>query len=554
MQYVGSRYVPKFMGTYDPTQAYEVLCVVDNGLGTSYISKIPTPAGTPLTDNNYWALYGTSNGAIYNLQNQIDMINNAFVTPEMFGAVGDGVTDDTQALSDCMQHKFVIMPHKTYKISSTIDVYSNIIISEGTTINYSGSWTTAVFNVLSDTDFHIDNVTINANYNASYCIFANDLPIPVAFDNVVVTNCTALNTNNDTSGDNSSGIFIYRDNYNVVVSNNTCKNMHRNSSTPGTKASSGVHVSKIYGACLISNNVIDGILYESGTPYDADGIEAYAANAVTSTKETASITIANNYIHNCQGRFIKVQGEAVKVMGNVCKNDSLEIAANFTGIDMQTAGGIVTENTIKIDGYTLGTEAHFLTVAGHDYTKLQMSGQIANNYFYASTPLYIGMLLYGAETVDSLLNVTGNSIEGATTVIDISGENTQTSNTYVTICNNIFGTHTNAIYVKPAIAALIEYLSLNNIGGSENFISKTITAPNTVTTPKDLLDYIESNCADKGTTEGVCIWTGVGQFAYSVIRRDATHADVILYYQGAKIYRLWLSGTPYYFEFSGAII
>ena len=73
-QYIGARYVPKFMGTYDNTQAYENMVVVDNGLGTSYISKVPVPAGTPLTDTDYWALYGTSNGAIINLQNQIDAI------------------------------------------------------------------------------------------------------------------------------------------------------------------------------------------------------------------------------------------------------------------------------------------------------------------------------------------------------------------------------------------------------------------------------------------------------------------------------------------------
>ena len=70
-QYIGARYVPKFEGTYDNTQAYENMVVVDNGMGTSYISKVPVPAGTPLTDTNYWALYGASNGAIINLQNQI---------------------------------------------------------------------------------------------------------------------------------------------------------------------------------------------------------------------------------------------------------------------------------------------------------------------------------------------------------------------------------------------------------------------------------------------------------------------------------------------------
>jgi len=75
-QYIGARYVPRFMGTHDLTQIYEALDVVDNGLGTSYISKIPTPAGTPLTDTTHWAIYGASSGAVVNLQNQIDTIVN----------------------------------------------------------------------------------------------------------------------------------------------------------------------------------------------------------------------------------------------------------------------------------------------------------------------------------------------------------------------------------------------------------------------------------------------------------------------------------------------
>lgn len=75
-QYIGARYVPRFLGTYDATQVYEALDVVDNGLGTSYISKIPTPAGTPLTDKTHWAVYGAQSGAYISLQNQIDTINN----------------------------------------------------------------------------------------------------------------------------------------------------------------------------------------------------------------------------------------------------------------------------------------------------------------------------------------------------------------------------------------------------------------------------------------------------------------------------------------------
>lgn len=120
-QYIGARYVPKFMGVYDATQAYENLCVIDNGLGTSYITRKPTPAGTPLTDTTYWAVYGASSGAIINLQNQIEEIKDGFVTPEMFGAAGDGLTDDTQAVKDAINSGVPVVFGGSYLITDQID-------------------------------------------------------------------------------------------------------------------------------------------------------------------------------------------------------------------------------------------------------------------------------------------------------------------------------------------------------------------------------------------------------------------------------------------------
>lgn len=75
-QYIGARYVPRFLGTYDPTQQYEALDVVDNGLGTSYIARDNVPAGTPLTDATHWFIYGASSGAIVSLQNRMDTAEN----------------------------------------------------------------------------------------------------------------------------------------------------------------------------------------------------------------------------------------------------------------------------------------------------------------------------------------------------------------------------------------------------------------------------------------------------------------------------------------------
>lgn len=150
MQYIGARYIPKFMtpSTYDPTTVYENMCVVDNGMGTSYISKKPVPAGTPLTDTDYWAIYGASNGAIINLQNQIDainttiaLLNNVYVTPQEFGAVGDGITDDTTAIQNAIDAAYngtLVIPFGTYKITAplVIEKAINIIGTQGAARTY----------------------------------------------------------------------------------------------------------------------------------------------------------------------------------------------------------------------------------------------------------------------------------------------------------------------------------------------------------------------------------------------------------------------------------
>ena len=75
-QYIGARYVPRFLGTYDITQQYDALDVVDNGSGTSYIARKTVPAGTALINTEYWFVYGASSGAIYDLQTRMGDAEN----------------------------------------------------------------------------------------------------------------------------------------------------------------------------------------------------------------------------------------------------------------------------------------------------------------------------------------------------------------------------------------------------------------------------------------------------------------------------------------------
>ena len=88
-EYIGARYVPRFMGPYDNTQIYDALDVVDNGMGTSYIAKKTVPANTPLTNTEYWFVYGASSGAILNLQQQIDDMQDGSIS----GSLQDQIND-----------------------------------------------------------------------------------------------------------------------------------------------------------------------------------------------------------------------------------------------------------------------------------------------------------------------------------------------------------------------------------------------------------------------------------------------------------------------------
>ena len=204
-EYIGARYVPHFTGLYDNTQDYEALDVVDNGSGTSYIAKKPTPAGTPLTDTEYWFLYGSANGAIVNLQNQIndivseiDLIHDKIVTPEMFGAVADGITDDSGAFNDAIAKGDILILSGTYLID-TININKDLkIIGIGATIKpaiVSGTLT-LIKNAftISTASVSIDGVTFEG-YGA-YTGAVTERHSLIDCDDcasIIITNCTFKN-------------------------------------------------------------------------------------------------------------------------------------------------------------------------------------------------------------------------------------------------------------------------------------------------------------------------------------------------------------------------
>lgn len=117
---------------------------------------------------------------------------NDYITPEMFGAIGDGITDDTQAMQDCItyacnNHIKIKLRNAQYIINESLVISAPINMEgyinprygrlnsdiDSTVIAYRGSATEAVVKFDGDSPIYggcIRNITIDARQLANYCL------------------------------------------------------------------------------------------------------------------------------------------------------------------------------------------------------------------------------------------------------------------------------------------------------------------------------------------------------------------------------------------------
>lgn len=146
-EYIGARYVPIFVGQWDNTKTYEPLSVVQYQ-GNSFTSRQYVPIGIEITNEDFWIETGNYNAQIeayrqevltfdgritaneQNIASQGSSIaalvaKTNYFCPEQFGAVGDGVTDDTAAFEDMLEameygDTAVLQGDKTYVLTSSL--------------------------------------------------------------------------------------------------------------------------------------------------------------------------------------------------------------------------------------------------------------------------------------------------------------------------------------------------------------------------------------------------------------------------------------------------
>ena len=143
-QYIGARYVPLFADPFewDSNNEYEPLTIVTHQ-GNSFTARQFVPRGIDINNTSFWASTGNYNAQIEQyrqevnslkatVENEIGQINSSidtiekrayYITPEMYGAKGDGVTDDTAALQSCITAATENIKGKTYPTG----FFSNVI-------------------------------------------------------------------------------------------------------------------------------------------------------------------------------------------------------------------------------------------------------------------------------------------------------------------------------------------------------------------------------------------------------------------------------------------
>lgn len=155
--YVGARYIPRIMGEYSNETAYEALDIVTSG-GVGYISRQPVPAGTAVTNKEYWAMWGSGNAAIDSLTQRVatnenditaletglqqtnQNLENLVIPWEPASTLkGDGSTDNTAAFGQLDANTPVSLMPGSYIISGNVTIPCAVQFLPGAKLVYNAA-------------------------------------------------------------------------------------------------------------------------------------------------------------------------------------------------------------------------------------------------------------------------------------------------------------------------------------------------------------------------------------------------------------------------------
>ena len=267
-----------------------------------------------------------------------------FVSVKDFGAVGDGVTDDTAALTNAIAAQVPLyFGDETYKITSPIaQTLTKDVLwkGRGATISYENPSHSEYALRLSDTtgvDIVINNLTIDGTKQANKILevlnnTSNTTPTNFVANELRVENCKRLNTFSGGSAVYMRGAFE-----DITFNGGWVKDceLPTGQGTPGSVGIGGISVTfysdTSYARRVTLNGTLIEKVYSSDLTYtsDQDGFKHFAPDVSGGTSgkvESDCVVMGGSRFVNCYGRSIKTQ-----VRNTVVRDSHFQRTEGLTG-------------------------------------------------------------------------------------------------------------------------------------------------------------------------------------------------------------------------------
>ena len=314
--------------------------------------------------------------------------------PEDWGAVGDGVVDDTDAIEAWWSHgvEEKLIARGRYAVFGTgqfaltvgnqqslvVDATSSrVIVSEPRAylfrVDVTGS---AIVDVKGFVVEGNDNVARPIEVRSSTDSFAR-------YVRISDTTATGVFGNDGLSFSSSAiGVRVACRASIVEVSNCIINGVNREYVNPGSVASVGISVTEVAGTCLIYGNRVLAI-QSPVDDVDADGISVFSRDRLEVGRQRVNIRIYNNTLINCKGRFVKLQTTEAYVYGNRFESINDPIHSGFRGVDCQFGGCRIERNywnLLNVDLETGSVDVSFAYIQPKTTGNWESRTVVADNF------------------------------------------------------------------------------------------------------------------------------------------------------------------------------
>ena len=391
-QYIGARYVTKvYENSLDPSSAeweanvnYEPLTMVTFNNG-SYLSKktVPASVGNPPSNPTYWTQTGFYNGQILALENEVDKLNMIGVTPQMYGAKADGVTDDTAAIQQALDENTTVY----FPASDHPYIFTSLTVNEGNRLIGMGGVLKLKDNFASDDsksyypiwaiedNTYIDGLIIdgNAENNTHFTVCDN---VVLSGKNSQLKNCVIMNAPD-------SGIT-----FSMAENAMICGNVIDGGTDNGIYVNSGeLDAMKHF---VIANNIICN----------------FTNSAIACKRQTTKGLIDGNYLHDCDF------GVTMESVSPYPSSSQISITNNYMynirqfGVYLRDGSDhVVAGNTIRgCNDYAFMLD---------NCNNVTVSGNLFETSDVASTTTFKALMYVNGDTATPTkgININGNTIK-----------------------------------------------------------------------------------------------------------------------------------------------